>query len=44
MLNLNIFILIFMKLLIYGGGGWIGKQFIQILKNNNVEYAEGVSR
>ena len=33
-----------MKLLIYGGGGWIGKQFIQILKNNNVEYAEGVSR
>ena len=33
-----------MKVLIYGGGGWIGKQFIQILKNNNVEYAEGVSR
>lgn len=27
-----------MKLLIYGGKGWIGNQFISILKENNISY------
>lgn len=29
------------KILIYGSKGWIGNQFIQILKNNNVDYMNG---
>lgn len=33
-----------MKILIYGGKGWIGSQFIQILKNNKVEFIYGESR
>lgn len=27
-----------MKILIFGGNGWIGKQFIEILENLNIEY------
>jgi dTDP-glucose 4,6-dehydratase len=33
-----------MKILIYGSNGWIGTQFVNILKNNNVEFIEGKSR
>ncbi len=33
-----------MKVLIYGSKGWIGSQFIKILKNNNINYFEGLSR
>jgi len=33
-----------MKILIYGSKGWIGNQFIEILKNNQTEYYEGESR
>jgi len=33
-----------MKLLIYGSNGWIGNQFIEILKTNNVEYICGTAR
>jgi len=33
-----------MKILIYGGKGWIGSQFIEILKNNKVEFIYGKSR
>jgi dTDP-glucose 4,6-dehydratase len=32
------------KVLIYGGKGWIGGQFVEILKNNNVTYHIGTSR
>ena len=32
------------KILVYGSKGWIGNQFINILKNNNVNYIEGKSR
>ena len=33
-----------MNILIYGSNGWIGKQFIEILKNANIKYTKGVSR
>ena len=33
-----------MKVLIYGHGGWIGKQFLEILKNNNIDFFCGFSR
>ena len=33
-----------MKLLIYGSNGWIGNQFIEILKTNNIEYICGTAR
>ncbi len=33
-----------MKILIYGSKGWIGGMFLNLLKNNNVSYVEGVSR
>ena len=33
-----------MKLLIYGAHGWIGKQFVEILKSKNINYCEGESR
>lgn len=33
-----------MQILVYGGRGWIGKQFIEILKQNDVSFIEGVSR
>ena len=33
-----------MKVLIYGSNGWIGSQFIEILKYNNVEFYCGKSR
>ena len=33
-----------MKVLIYGSNGWIGSQFINILKNNNIDYVTGFSR
>lgn len=33
-----------MKVLIYGSKGWIGSQFLEILKNNNIEIYEGKSR
>jgi len=31
-------------ILIYGSNGWIGTQFIDILKKNNISYIEGVVR
>jgi dTDP-glucose 4,6-dehydratase len=33
-----------MKILIYGSDGWIGTQFINILKNNNINFEKGKSR
>ena len=33
-----------MNLLVYGSKGWIGNQFITILKNNNISFNEGLSR
>jgi dTDP-glucose 4,6-dehydratase len=33
-----------MKVLIYGHGGWIGKQFLEILKKNNIDFFCGFSR
>ena len=33
-----------MKVLIYGSNGWIGSQFIDILKNNNIDFIKGNSR
>ena len=33
-----------MKIIIYGSNGWIGTQFVNILKNNNIEFIEGKSR
>ena len=33
-----------MKILIYGSKGWIGGMFLNLLKNNNTSYIEGVSR
>ena len=32
------------KILVYGSKGWIGNQFINILKNNNICFIEGNSR
>jgi len=32
------------KILVYGSKGWIGNQFIQILKKNHILYVEGCSR
>lgn len=33
-----------MNILIYGGKGWIGGQFIELLKKNNINYIIGESR
>ena len=33
-----------MKILVYGSQGWIGSQFIGILKNNNIDFLSGKSR
>ena len=33
-----------MLVLIYGGNGWIGTQFIEILYQNNIDYLLGSSR
>jgi len=33
-----------MKVLIYGSRGWMGKQFINLLAEKNIEYFEGKSR
>jgi nucleoside-diphosphate-sugar epimerase len=33
-----------MKVLIYGAKGWIGSQFVEIVKNSGVNYVEGLSR
>ena len=33
-----------MKVLVYGSKGWIGSQFINILKNNNIQFYNGNSR
>ena len=33
-----------MKVLIFGSKGWIGSQFLEILKNNSIEFYEGKSR
>ena len=33
-----------MKILIYGSNGWIGCQFIEVIKKNNIEYISGNSR
>ena len=34
----------YMKVLVYGSNGWIGQQFIDILKSTNTEYVSGTSR
>ena len=34
----------YIKVLVYGSQGWIGNQFIQILKQNNIFFIEGKSR
>jgi dTDP-glucose 4,6-dehydratase len=33
-----------MKVLVYGSNGWIGQQFIEVLKNNNICFYQGKSR
>ena len=33
-----------MKVLVYGSKGWIGNQFIELLKNQNINFVEGKSR
>jgi len=33
-----------MNVLVYGAKGWIGQQFIQVLKANNTKFVAGVSR
>jgi len=33
-----------MKILIYGAKGWIGSQFVEIVKTSGVDYVEGLSR
>lgn len=33
-----------MKILVYGSNGWIGNQFVDILKSNNIDYCCGSSR
>ena len=33
-----------MKLLIYGSGGWIGQQFLEILQTKNIPYNIGLCR
>jgi len=33
-----------MKVLVYGSKGWIGSQFIEILKSSEIDYTEGQSR
>ncbi len=33
-----------MKLLIYGSKGWIGKQFIKVLEEQNINFIEGLER
>lgn len=33
-----------MKVLVYGSHGWIGSQFINILKNNNIDFINGNAR
>ena len=32
------------KILVYGAKGWIGSQFINILKNKNIKYLKGKER
>ena len=33
-----------MRILVYGSKGWIGQQFVEILKNSDLEYHCGISR
>ena len=33
-----------MRVLLYGSKGWIGGQFTEILKTNNIDYVKGLSR
>ena len=33
-----------MRVLVYGSRGWIGLQFIEILKKNKIDFIEGISR
>jgi dTDP-4-dehydrorhamnose reductase len=33
-----------MRILLYGSKGWIGNQFLEILKDTNINYVEGKSR
>jgi len=33
-----------MNILIYGSKGWIGQQFVDLLKNNNISFIEGKER
>jgi hypothetical protein len=41
---LNLFYLCIMLVLVYGSNGWIGNQFVEILKENNIDYVCGKSR
>lgn len=36
--------ILFMKVLVYGSNGWIGKQFINILEKKEIAYVKGNSR
>ena len=33
-----------MRIIVYGSNGWIGNQFIKILKNNKIDFIKGKSR
>ena len=33
-----------MLVLLYGSNGWIGGQFVDVMKNNNINYVCGKSR
>ena len=33
-----------MKLLVYGSKGWIGQQFVSLLKEKSIKFIEGTSR
>ena len=35
---------VYMHILVYGSNGWIGSQFINILKKYNISYSCGKSR
>ena len=36
--------IIIMNILVYGSRGWIGSQFVEILKNNNLDFIKGKAR
>jgi dTDP-glucose 4,6-dehydratase len=43
-MRLYIYIYIYMKILLYGSNGWIGKQFVELLKSKNIDFFCGTSR